>query len=92
MPKGAKCRVGHQIKRTGLLLLCQCERLPRKIHVLQWGETEKNGAGLVRTVLAKESNSCGVTSLGVVTGFEGKAVDGEPGWETLYPAGWLFPG
>lgn len=92
MPKGAKCRVGHRKKRTGLLLLCQCKGLPRKIHVLQWGETEKNGAGLVRTVLAKESNSCGVTSLGVVTGFEGKAVDGEPGWETLYPAGWLFPG
>lgn len=49
----------------------------RKIHALRWGETEKTGAGLVRIVIETENNSCGLMSLGVVSGFEGKAVDGE---------------
>lgn len=49
----------------------------RKIHALRWGETEKTGAGPVRIVTEMENSSCGVMSLGVVSGFEGKAVDGE---------------
>lgn len=49
----------------------------RKTHTLRWGETEKTEAGLVRTVIEMESNSCGVAFLGIASGFEGKAVDGE---------------
>ena len=49
----------------------------RKIHTLRWGGTEIMEAGVVRTVTGMESNSCGVTFLGGVSGFERKAVDGE---------------
>lgn len=44
----------------------------KKIHTLQWGETEETGAGPVRTVIEMKNNSHGVTSLGMVSGFEGK--------------------